>query len=73
MAMAEEGNYFESRWFTPWTRKREVEDYLLEEAISNITGQRTAPFGDAVLTTLDTCVAAETCEELFLPNAPHIP
>ncbi|OAL38056.1 NAD+ synthetase [Fonsecaea nubica] len=72
MAMCEEGNYFESRWFTPWTRKREVEDYPLEDAISSVTGQRTAPFGDGVLQTIDTLVGAETCEELFTPNAPHI-
>ncbi|KIX98569.1 uncharacterized protein Z520_05870 [Fonsecaea multimorphosa CBS 102226] len=72
MAMCEEGNYFESRWFTPWTRRREVEDYPLEDAISSVTGQRTAPFGDGVLQTIDTLVGAETCEELFTPNAPHI-
>ncbi|OQU94823.1 hypothetical protein CLAIMM_01116 [Cladophialophora immunda] len=72
MSMCEEGNYFESRWFTPWTRQREVEDYPLEDAISSVTGQRTAPFGDGVLQTIDTLVGAETCEELFTPDAPHI-
>ena len=73
MALCEEGNYFEARWFTPWVRQREVEDYPLEDIVGNITGQRFVPFGDAVLDTLDTSVACETCEELFLPNAPHIP
>ena len=33
-----------------------------------ITGQRKVPFGDAVISTLDTCIAPETCEELFTPN-----
>ncbi|KAJ9618044.1 NAD+ synthetase [Exophiala oligosperma] len=73
MALCEEGNYFESRWFTPWTRQRQIEDYPLEDAIRSITGQRTVPFGDAVLTTIDTSVACETCEELFTPAAPHVP
>ena len=30
------------------------------------------PFGFVVLETLDTVVAAETCEELFTPRSPHI-
>lgn len=33
-----------------------------------ITGQRKVPFGDAAISTLDTCIAPETCEELFTPN-----
>jgi NAD+ synthase (glutamine-hydrolysing) len=41
MAMCEEGNYFEARWFTPWTRHQEVDDYPLEDVISSITGQMT--------------------------------
>ncbi|KJE97873.1 hypothetical protein CAOG_009140 [Capsaspora owczarzaki ATCC 30864] len=35
-------------------------------------GKITVPFGDAVVSTLDTCVGVETCEELFTPNSPHI-
>ncbi|KAK8118050.1 glutamine dependent NAD+ synthetase [Apiospora kogelbergensis] len=35
-------------------------------------GAATVPFGDALLTTLDTVVGVETCEELFTPDAPHI-
>jgi hypothetical protein len=64
MALCEEGNYFEARWFTPWVRERQVEDYPLEEIVGNITGQRFVPFGDAVLDTYDTSFACETCEEL---------
>lgn len=30
------------------------------------------PIGDAIISTFDTTIAAETCEELFTPNAPHI-
>lgn len=35
--------------------------------------QITVPFGDAVVATYDTCLGVETCEELFTPDAPHIP
>lgn len=28
-------------------------------------------FGDAVISTPDTCIGAETCEELFTPDSPH--
>lgn len=31
------------------------------------------PFGDCVISTLDTCIGCETCEELFTPASPHIP
>lgn len=40
--------------------------------ISEITGQVTVPFGDGVISTLDTCVGTEICEELFSVNCPHI-
>ncbi|OCT83757.1 glutamine-dependent NAD(+) synthetase [Xenopus laevis] len=72
MVMANEGNYRELRWFTPWSRIREVEDFFLPRTIQSITGQVTVPFGDAVLATKDTCLGTEICEELWAPNSPHI-
>jgi NAD+ synthase (glutamine-hydrolysing) len=30
------------------------------------------PIGDCVISTLDTCIGCETCEELFTPASPHI-
>jgi hypothetical protein len=36
------------------------------------TGQTYAPIGAALLELNDACVAAETCEELFTPDSPHI-
>ena len=68
MWLANDGNYREMRYFTPWQRPREVEDYYLESIVGNITDQYKVPFGDAVISTRDTCVGAETCEELFTPN-----
>jgi NAD+ synthase (glutamine-hydrolysing) len=42
----------------------------LEDIIHKVTGQRTVPIGDAVISTLDTSVGCETCEELFTPLNP---
>ncbi|XP_060117509.1 glutamine-dependent NAD(+) synthetase isoform X3 [Heteronotia binoei] len=72
MALANTGNYREMRWFTPWNRSRQVEDYFLPRMIQEITNQETVQFGDAVLATLDTCIGSEICEELWTPNSPHI-
>lgn len=72
MWLADDGNYREGRWFTPWFKSRYVEDYYLERIVGDITGQKIVPIGDAVLSTFDTCVGAETCEELFTPNNPGI-
>ncbi|KAI9795215.1 MAG: glutamine-dependent NAD(+) synthetase [Piccolia ochrophora] len=72
MWLANDGNYREMRYFTSWQRVREVEDYYLEKIVGDITGQYKVPFGDAVISTLDTCVGAETCEELFTPDSPHV-
>ena len=54
-------------------RQAEVEEYFLESILGKITGQAKVPFGDGVISTRDTCFAAETCEELFTPAAPHGP
>ncbi|KAJ5176837.1 Glutamine-dependent NAD(+) synthetase [Penicillium canariense] len=73
MWLANDGNYREYRHFTPWQRPQETEDYYLEQIVGKITGQYKVPFGDAVISTRDTCLGLETCEELFTPNGPHIP
>ncbi|GFG25884.1 glutamine-dependent NAD(+) synthetase [Aspergillus udagawae] len=73
MWLANDGNYRELRHFAPWQRPREIEDYYLEQIVGKITGQYKVPFGDAVVSTRDTCLGLETCEELFTPNGPHIP
>lgn len=70
--LANDGNYREMRFFTPWMKPTVVEDFLLPPEIQRITGQKIVPFGDAVISTLDTCLGAETCEELFTAQSPHI-
>ncbi|CAG8523797.1 8594_t:CDS:10 [Acaulospora morrowiae] len=72
MFLANDGNYRELRYFVPWSPSQYVEEYRLPRIISDITGQATVPIGDAVVSTFDTCVGVELCEELFTPNSPHI-
>lgn len=69
--LANDGNYREHRYFTPWMRRRHVEDHYLSPAMQAAFGQRTVRFGDAAISTLDTALGAETCEELFTPLPPH--
>lgn len=70
--LANDGNFREMRFFTPWNRPRHVEQYYLPPHVQKHQGRRHVPIGDVVLSTIDTCLAAETCEELFTPNSPHI-
>ena len=37
-----------------------------------ISGQKSTKFGNAVIRTLDTTIACETCEELWVPKNPHV-
>ncbi|KAL3691309.1 hypothetical protein R1sor_004960 [Riccia sorocarpa] len=68
--LANDGNYRELRWFSAWKRTHELVEFQLPEIISSIHGQKTVPFGDGYVQFLDTSVASETCEELFVPNSP---
>ncbi|KAJ3881252.1 hypothetical protein F5051DRAFT_397582 [Lentinula edodes] len=72
MWLANDGNYRELRYFTPWTKHRQVEDHFLPRIVQVVTGQTKVPFGDAVISTADTCIGVELCEELFTPASPHI-
>ncbi|XP_041973057.1 glutamine-dependent NAD(+) synthetase [Aricia agestis] len=73
MILCDDGNYRESRWFSCWTKERQIEEYYLPRMISSITEQTTVPIGDAVLSTRDTCIGFEICEELWNPRSRHIP
>jgi len=39
MAMANDGNYRERRWFTPWMRPRELDRLVLPPVVAAVTGQ----------------------------------
>lgn len=70
--LADDGNYRETRWFTTWKRRNEIENHSLCAGLAEVTGQDKVPFGQAAVSTLDALVAAETCEELWTPDSPHI-
>ncbi|THU97748.1 glutamine-dependent NAD(+) synthetase with GAT domain-containing protein [Dendrothele bispora CBS 962.96] len=72
MWLANDGNYRELRYFTPWQKHRQWEDHFLPRIIQTVTKQVKVPFGDAVISTADTCIGVELCEELFTPASPHI-
>ncbi|KAG1816244.1 hypothetical protein EV424DRAFT_1473040 [Suillus variegatus] len=40
--------------------------------IQTVTKQVKVPFGDCIISTVDTCIGVELCEELFTPASPHI-
>ena len=80
--LANDGNYREMRWFTPWFIDPKepgfgpLQDYYLPRCITSLPSMAkesgTVPIGIFAVATLDTAVSFETCEELFTPNAPHI-
>ena len=77
--LANDGNYREMRWFTPWYIEPgepgfgPLQEYYLPHCVTQVTGQAvTVPIGIFAIAALDTAVSFETCEELFTPNAPHI-
>ncbi|XP_048132848.1 glutamine-dependent NAD(+) synthetase isoform X1 [Rhodamnia argentea] len=71
MWLANDGNYRELRWFTPWKQKNQLDDFQLPIEIAEAVSQKTVPFGYGYIQFLDTAVAAEVCEELFTPLPPH--
>ena len=72
MILASDGNYREHRWFVAWEQGWTTEPYTLPREITELTGQREVPIGIAAIATAGTLLAAETCEELFVPMSPHI-
>ena len=73
-ALADDGNYRESRWFTAWTRANEVEEFTLPESCARfgMDGKTSVAFGDGAVVFDDAGLGCETCEELWTPDAPHI-
>ena len=76
--LANDGNYRELRYFSPWSKDYVVEDFDLPEMFEMEFGQETCKFGDGAIKTprylliKSFSLASELCEELFTPNAPHI-
>ncbi|KAJ3669271.1 hypothetical protein LUZ60_011221 [Juncus effusus] len=72
MVLANDGNYREFRWFSPWTQKDSLVDFDLPLSVSELTSQSSVKFGFGFLRFRDVSVAAETCEELFTASPPRV-
>jgi NAD+ synthase (glutamine-hydrolysing) len=70
--LADDGNYREGRWFTPWKFDHPLDELLLPTFVCAKLGQRSCPFGVAILQLNDSSIASEMCEELWAPRSPHI-
>jgi NAD+ synthase (glutamine-hydrolysing) len=60
------------RYFTPWLRATEWEEFHLPKFLQKLQGSTHVPFGDCVISTPDSCFGAETCEEMWSPDAPRM-
>lgn len=72
MCMADDGNYRETRYFTAWPASAPLATHTLSAEVAAATGQATCPFGVALLRARDAVFACEVCEELFVPDSPHV-
>jgi NAD+ synthase (glutamine-hydrolysing) len=70
IANADDGNYRENRWFTPWKKGYQIVDFILPEVIFRSTGQVKCKFGIGIIQTNDLTYAPEICEELWIPHSP---
>ncbi|KAG1670796.1 putative glutamine-dependent NAD(+) synthetase [Nymphon striatum] len=71
LTVCDDFNYRETRWFSPWMKSRCTEDFYVPRMITAITHQKIVPIGDALISTSDSCIGFEICEELFMPEATH--
>ena len=60
-----DGNYRESRYFTPWNTENLIQQHTLPLFLQQIIHQEEVPFGHALLSTNDSLIGLETCEELW--------
>jgi NAD+ synthase (glutamine-hydrolysing) len=75
VALADNGNYRESRYFTAYRRNphQPREELLLPKLAQEALGQRTVPFGLGFVQTNDGVrLGCESCEELWTPQSTHI-
>ncbi len=70
IAMADDGNYRESRWFTPWKKGYLLEDFILPNYVQKILKQEKTKIGVGVIRFLDCSYAPEICEEMWIPFSP---
>ena len=69
MSLADDENYRERRYFTSWTKIKQIEEYTLPLFIQEVTRQETVPFGDGIIQARDVTLGSEICEELWTAYA----
>lgn len=72
MFLANDGAYRETRHFGAWKLSAGLEEYQLPKSIQRLNGQKSCPIGFAAIQCNDCIIAAESCEELFTPESPHL-
>ena len=72
IALADDGNYIETRYFTAWTKGYEMFDFLIPDFISKRNGQTKCKFDVGIIKFEDMTYAPEICEELWIPYSPSI-
>jgi NAD+ synthase (glutamine-hydrolysing) len=73
VAMADNGNYRESRYFTAYRGNGQIHKLVLPGIFKEKFQQSSAPFGTQYLLFGDgVSVGCESCEELWTPRATHI-
>ena len=72
IAIANDGNYGESRYFTAWTKGYELEEFTIPSFLAYELKQQTCKFGVAIIQYNDLTYAPEICEELWIPYSPSI-
>jgi NAD+ synthase (glutamine-hydrolysing) len=70
IAMADDGNYRENRWFTPWKKGYILETFILPRMFSEKFNQTECKIGIGIIQAKDLSYAPEICEELWIPHSP---
>jgi len=71
-SLCSNGNYRETRYFTPWQKDKKITSFNLPHNIYKVNNQKTTIFGDAIISFNDIKIGTEMCEELWTPNSPNI-
>jgi NAD+ synthase (glutamine-hydrolysing) len=75
--LANDGNYREMRYFTPWYIDPsepgfgELQEYILPRVVRDATAQKTVPIGIFAISTTDTTVGFETCVPISACKSPR--
>ena len=75
MLLADDGNYREARWFTPWpldkyeTFTYKVSNSAGEGEVASKDEYKTTPIGIGIVNCHGVLIASEICEELWVPSS----